>query len=367
MRKMAFLCVAALVLLVAACADPNTGAPTDQGVHPEVWITEHSSEVADSLDFTGCTSCHGEDLGGSGGAVSCYSCHAFNTSPPFIVHPSYWDDPYSDHRAYAGLNGFDTCAGCHGPGLRGSLAAPSCFSASFDGRSCHDEGPEEVPHPLDGSYGAGDLHGPEAKQDLTACQDCHGEAGGAGDNPRFNAGITGTGCEACHGLNLAHPANWAGPNATFHYSAGNIQGACTLCHGADLDGVGGVGPSCLECHDSAVDLTLDCASCHGYPPTTAGADYDHLDLVTGYHSGGCTICHGMSESAAGGGFDPTTNFTLFDKATDTIGDHWDGNIQMSAYYNSATYGCSGVSGCHASGSDPMYDSGLPVVLKDFSE
>lgn len=378
MRKLAFMCLLASALLLNACSSGNSDAPADRNAHPEGWLIEHSAEVAASPDYNDCTACHGVELDGSGDAVSCFSCHAFNTSPPFTIHPATWSDAYASHRAYAALNGFDECLGCHGAGLRGSPAAPSCFSDSFDGRGCHAEGPAEVPHALDGSYLAGSQHGPEAKQDLTACQPCHGEAGGPGDNPRFNAGIFsagGNGCETCHGINYAHPPNWAGPNNTFHYSAGNLQEACTLCHGESLDGIGGIGVSCLGCHASATTFTLDCTSCHGYPPD-GSPDLDvpipvpHGEVADISLHGECTICHGMSESLTGGRFAPTVNYQLFDKSTDINGDHWDGNIQMSAsaQYNAENFGCDAAS-CHgATPNTPEFqlsDSGLPVILKFF--
>lgn len=228
-------------------------------------------------------------------------------------------------------------------------------------------------HAMDGSYLDGSRHGPDAKLDLTRCQACHGERGGPGDNPLFNKGIESAGdmgCEACHGSGYAHPRDWAGPNNTFHYSAGNVQVACTLCHGVNLDGVGGVGASCLGCHDSVTAFTLDCAFCHGYPPdgtpdVATATGVDHTDVPLDNHFE-CTFCHGMSQSEEGGGFEPLPNYNLFDKGADNIGDHWDSNIQMTAEagYNDSTYGCQ-LTFCHASDTEaPMSDSGLPVVLKN---
>ena len=287
-------------ILFNACAQTNPTAPAEYNAHPEAWLTGHGVEISDSSDFTKCTVCHGADLAGS-------------------------------------------------------EVVPGCFTAVV---GCH--------HPVDGSYLSGSVHGPDAKLDLTACQACHGEAGGPGDNPRFNGGISGISCENCHGINLAHPENWAGPDTTFHYSVGSTE-SCALCHGADLSG-GAVGPSCLACHDSAAAFTLDCGACHEYPPNgslhagTVTGVY-HLQVPLSYH-GECTLCHGMSESATGGGFEPTANYTLFDQATDTIGDHWDGNLQMNAYtqYDEDNHVCGN---CHDY--DPYYmlsDSGLPIVLKD---
>jgi predicted CxxxxCH...CXXCH cytochrome family protein len=249
----------------------------------------------------------------------------------------------------------------------GSGGAPSCFSTTFNGRSCHPGGP--IPHPIDGSFLDADSHGPVAKSDLTVCQACHSDnpTGGPGSNPQFNVGIFGNGCEDCHGANYAHPNTWAGPGTRFHYSAGNIQQACTLCHGAALDGVGGVASSCVGCHVEVVNFTLDCTYCHDQPPTVSHATSPALTEPTVadimLHDV-CVTCHGMKESAAGGTFSNVANYALFDKLTDIIGDHWDGNINMNSdtAYNVATGGCD-AAGCHG-GTAPytLSLSGLPVVL-----
>ena len=363
-RGIVFLLLALLPLVMAGCSSSNSSdgsAVPDNRAHPLDWIGTHPAAALATANFADCIGCHGTDLKGIGDAVSCYSCHSYNTTPPFIVHPASWTDPYIDHRGYASANGFDSCAKCHGSDLRGSAAAPSCFASSFDSRPCHPNGPGVAPHPLDSTYLNGAVHGPDAKADLTACQACHGQPGGPGSNPRFNVGINsvnGTGCEACHGVNLAHPADWAGPNPTFHYTAGNIRNACTLCHGVDLDGVGGVGVSCLICHAEAVNFTLDCIVCHGYPP----ANHGNVSTI-GSHDV-CVVCHGMKESATGGSFAAVANYALFDKTTDTIGAHWDGNINMNSTpgYNQANFGCD-TAVCHANDAGhQLSDSGLPVVL-----
>jgi len=237
-------------LSLFGCGDANPDAPADNQPHPSAWLKDHPASALATVDFADCVGCHGSDLQGSDAAVSCYTCHSFNTTPPFTIHPTTWTNPYVNHRGTAG----DTvsCSKCHGDDLHGSVAAPSCFSIDFNGLSCHATGPGLSPHPLDGSYLLSINHGPDAKLDLTICQACHAQAGGPGSNPRFNIGIEsqgGTGCEACHGINLAHPASWADENsAIFHGTSGNIQNACTLCHGVLLNGVGGVGVNCRDCH-----------------------------------------------------------------------------------------------------------------------
>ena len=368
-----------LLLLLSAfgCSSGNSGAPSDRAPHPSDWLKTHPVDALAVVGFGGCIGCHGANLQGIGEAVSCFSCHSFNTTPPFTIHPagpSGWADPYVDHRGYAATNGFISCMRCHGKDLHGSIAAPSCYSTSFDGLNCHAAGPGQVPHPLDGSYLNSAKHGPDAKADLTVCQACHGEPGGPGSNPRFNIGILsagGKGCEGCHDANYAHPTHWAGPNNTFHYSAGNIQNACTLCHGVNLDGVGGVGVNCLNCHDSTTAFTLDCTACHGYPPdgsadfsVPTGVNHHNVSNVSLHLI--CVVCHGMKESDAGGNFSASANYLLFDKTTDTIGYHWNGLIDMNSSpgYNPNNFGCD-TTGCHANdAAHQLSSSGLPVELKE---
>ena len=254
------------------------------------------------------------------------------------------------------------------------LTVAGCSGGNSGAAPEDPDGPGQAPHALDGTYLDGANHGPDAKANLRVCQACHGQPGGPGSNPRFNIGINSaasTGCEACHGINYAHPVDWAGPNDTFHYSAGTIQDACTLCHGAGLDGIGGTGDSCLGCHDSTTDFTLDCTFCHGLPPdgsadlaTDTGVNHGNVAAVLQHES--CVLCHGMKESDTGSSFAVTAEYLLFDKGTDTIGDHWDGWLDMnsSTGYNEADFGCN--SGCHANDIDhQLSDSGLPVKSKDF--
>lgn len=265
-----------LPLVITGCSSGNSSDGTDHPdnqAHPSNWITAHPQYATASADYADCVGCHGADLTGIGEAVSCFSCHVFNAAPPVTIHPSYWVNVYLNHRGYAAAFGTATCTRCHGSDLHGSVAAPSCFLSSSDGRSCHAAGPGQIPHPVDTTYLDGTVHGPDAAVDLTVCQVCHGEPGGPGTNPRFNVGIDsrgGTGCEACHGINLAHPAQWAGEAGLYHDLAGNTANACTLCHGVALDGVGGVpgAANCFDCHGVAPTGAneIGCISCHNEPP-----------------------------------------------------------------------------------------------------
>ena len=305
-------------------------------------------------------------------------------APGNAPHPDSW---YEQHRATATTTAFvDECGGCHVvKNEPGPAVPPSCFSVSFDGRTCHAKGPGNPPHPMDGSFLAGKVHGKVAKADLTFYQKCHSNDpyGGPGSNPRFNVGIfnpagpaPGTGCEQCHGKNLAHPVPWAGPNdnQVYHYSAKSIQKACTLCHGVALDGVGGVGINCKACHaGKPITSPLTAASAinsrrrqHPEPRVAAegGILVNHAAVLLANHDQ-CATCHGVKSSGAGsaGFLDPSPNYQAFNKITDTLGDHWNGQINMNINtgYNADNFGC--YLACHADDADHrLSDSQLPVTL-----
>lgn len=319
MRAFSYPLILISLLALFGCSDGSSSAPASNAAHPEGWISQHGVAAKNTPSFGACVSCHGKDLRGAGGV-------------------------------------------------------PSCYSTSLNGQACHAGGPT-IPHALDGSFLLGSEHGPQAKADLVACQACHGQAGGAGSNPRFNLGIGdagGKGCEGCHGERLAHPAAWAGPNNTFHYSAQNIQQSCTLCHGVALNGVGGVGVNCLGCHAETAHFTLDCNACHGYPPDGSLDSYiplgvNHRNAAAIEPHNVCVVCHGVKENATGGYFAAVPGYALFDKNTGTPGDHWDGRINMNATteYNGSNYGCNAAL-CH--GNQAAYqlsDSGLPVELGNY--
>lgn len=339
MRRQLLLLLLLLPLAMTGCSDGNSSAPSNQA-HPLDWIKTHPTGALATVKVADdCVVCHATDLKGSGEAVSCYSCHAFNTDTEFIIHPSTWTDAYTNHRGYAIINGTTTCSKCHGTNLFGSQAAPSCFSSTFDGLNCHAEGPGPVPHPLDGSFVDGKTHGPIAKTDLTGCQGCHAEVGGPGTNPRFNLGIDrvgGNGCESCHGANLAHPSIWTGVQ---HASASNIQNSCTLCHGVNLDG-DGVGSSCLDCHGtSPAENPTGCASCHNQPPNAAVPVGDispnrkgqhdrtgHTIWINGTAELTCSRCHSTAGSVTALHADGTVNVILLNAdPADTITATSDGN------------------------------------------
>jgi len=371
-----------------------------------------------SQNMVYCRNCHGRPTnifdGGmvsdpailnlTGGQCSSASCH-----PAATAHPTNWQgtndvaDPFnwsSTHRTITHAVIDTACALCHNTVSTGAgpkAGAPSCFSSTFtnsDGSTtgCHASGPGSAPHVV--PFTDPNLHGPAAKADLTYCQSCHGEPGGAGSNPRFNIAVGNltNGCEDCHVAGAAHPPapvvipsadRWTfrgDPTSTrrTHFGSGNPLTACALCHGADLSG--GSGPSCTtgSCHVNTTNFALNCTACHATPPDggadqTAATPVNHTTVSnqTGFNDAHdqCTTCHGAKDDGTGKLSTVGVDYQLFDRnvaALNQGGDHLDGFIEMNgpspatgAGYNETTFGCDNA--CH--GGDVPYrltDSALTV-------
>jgi len=390
---------------------------------PYIAPADHGSAAKDASNIgenmLSCRNCHGRPpnifnggfvsslLGKSDDRVNCSNaaCH-----PEARAHPGDWQGSndttesnghYSSHRTIDLPNPSNllssqivrqACVLCHkvtAPGISPLPSAPSCFASTFEGLACHASGPAGANHVVPFNDPA--LHGPEAKSDLTICQECHGEPGGAGSNPRFNLpkGNLVNGCEDCHMLFTAHPDRdrWSfrglatTPRRT-HFAAGNILSACALCHGAALDGLGTptpVGPTCFSCHLSAPLFRLRCTYCHGYPPVGAadlsgGIPVDHRPAATFSPHDECALCHGSKDDGSGFLVSSASDYTLFNRFAPALaqgGDHLDGNIEMNgpcpvtgAGYSPDNFGCDNA--CHPN--LPPYqlsDSGLPVEFGNY--
>jgi predicted CxxxxCH...CXXCH cytochrome family protein len=213
------------------------------------------------------------------------------------------------------------------------------------------------------------LHGPDAKQDLNFCGQCHAVpfGDGPGSNPRFTApvGDLDKGCEDCHDAKTAHPVPWLGTAATSHKTAGNLAVACALCHGATLQGFaeGGAGPACVSCHTAGSPLELlDCSSCHNDPPddkAPSGAnppnregghsEHNELPKVTG----ACIACHN------GSGTNTLNHFDVSASADVSIVSSYDAKTGTGEY-DSGGESCSNVS-CHGGQQTPNWlEGGLDV-------
>ena len=415
-----------------ACSTSNSEAPGPRAPHPAEYIQDHGEDASD--DLSGCQVCHGVDFKGAGKSPSCLECHP--AGPPFTMHtipytdagdhgpaakadlfycqechgepgtirfdggfastgcsaigchpeagahPVRWQgstdvtpDYLSSHRN-AGKQSI-ACSICH-DFTKGRPApnsnAPSCFSDAFRNADnilsgCHADGPAK-PHAI--PFTDPELHGPEARADLTYCQKCHASPfdGGPGSNPRFNLfiGDLEEGCEDCHSNRTAHPRPWMGAAGNSHKAADNFEAACTLCHGANLLGAaeGGVGTACRSCHlagDPLVDQ--NCITCHNDPPDAmlpagnqrpnrSGSHVLHnsLNRVTGQ----CSTCH------KGSGTDTEAHFDDDMPANVAISNTY--RAESGGFsYNPGSESCSGVS-CHGGQSTGSWVDGTIDVNTD---
>ena len=233
---------------------PGAGGPPAPHALPHVAAADHGPAAKPDQFY--CRNCHGRPensfdggfvadpaiLNEASGDCSTLACH-----PAAKAHPTNWEgtnddtDPTYDssHQGITEDTEDTSCALCHntiGPGSGPLPGAPSCFSANFtnaDGvtSGCHPSG-VRAPHQL--PFTAAGLHGPDAKNNLAFCQDCHGTPG----TIDFDGGVASTSCSdpACHPDARAHPTNWEGENdptpdyRSNHRNAGNQINSCSICH-----------------------------------------------------------------------------------------------------------------------------------------
>jgi predicted CxxxxCH...CXXCH cytochrome family protein len=192
-------------------------------------------------------------------------------------HPAEW---LSEH-GIAYLQNSDTCKECHGQDLHGGISNVSCFTASYNGTSCHANGPGHPP-----GWDSPDVHGTIAKAEpsnstgFKVCQLCHGNL--------FQGGIVKVSCFTCHGVNAPHPPSpWRSGRTHVNTNPGNAP-VCADCH-RSAQGT----PGCFNntlCHG-----TIVCGSCHGIPPdgsifpNTAGRHSIHNTFDSLVED--CSVCH----------------------------------------------------------------------------
>jgi predicted CxxxxCH...CXXCH cytochrome family protein len=317
----------------------HSGGPGFTAPH-DLPYTDAGDHGADAkADLISCQQCHGTP--GTiqfEGAIASTACSSVQCHPAARAHPTSWqgsNDPsvdyLSSHRSAGSLD--VACAVCHNvetdaPGPHPD--APSCFSASFtnaDGSAtgCHSGGPG-APHAL--PFNAPALHGPEAKGDLAACQQCHGTPG----TIRFNSGTASTGCSTnqCHPAAGAHPTSWQGINdvtidyLSSHRNALNQNTTCNICHDftQGRTAPNSAAPSCFtagftnadgsttSCHsggpgaphtlpftnaalhgpEAKADLKY-CQECHAAPPTSGPGSNPRYNVAVGNLANGCEDCH----------------------------------------------------------------------------
>lgn len=163
------------------------------------------------------------------------------------AHPAGWVAAAgsSKHPGYANLDQGASCKPCHGDDLRGGISRVSCFASSWNGFSCHGAGP--VFHPADWVR----THKNSARPDGASCKPCHGSdlAGGTSGVSCFSASWNGISCHA--GGPAFHPLSWLdctyrgtkNPDNTYNWHGtayGYNSPPCAQCHDTNV--------KCVLCH-----------------------------------------------------------------------------------------------------------------------
>ena len=282
---------------VPGCFTCHDGGPPFT-VHPLPFADPLQHGASAKANQLLCRGCHGTAPNSFNGGIladpdlfnsTAANCSASTCHPAARAHPTNWqganediDPSYaSTHRTVSQTAVNTGCVLCHnttGPGAGPMVGAPSCYSASFtnsDGitSGCHTGGFNQPPHSI--PYLDAASHGPDAKADLTACQQCHGIPG----TTEFEGGIAPTGCSAagCHPVAGSHPIRWEGSNditpdyLSTHRTAGRTSTACAVCHNvaADAPGPKSGAPSCFTAGFTNSDGVS--SACHAGGPTAPHA------------------------------------------------------------------------------------------------
>ena len=352
-KVFALLLVAGTALtLLSSCGSGNSAAPqlNSAGRHPAGWVAAHPA--AFGANAAQCYECHGSDLMGGISKVSCFSatfngitCHASGPGN----HPAGWSDPamHGVHAksAVSGANGFAACQVCHGTLFNGGIVNTSCYS-------CHGV---SAPHPPKPWFGGAYTHTTTDPSNAAVCALCH--TAGANLSPAFQLPSYASGTPGCFNSTLCHgasphPADWL----LTHNQAANIPGACQICHGAQLQGDPAFGsPACSSCHTAlapgAYPVLGECISCHGKPPATGQHDFHSTSSFGPQLGTNCDPCHHGFGSGTGDTLHGTRGFAaavvFFNPAQPDVG------AGPTATFDIPTHSCSNIA-CHIDNSTRVW-------------
>ena len=177
------------------------------------------------------------------------------------------------------------CSECHGADLSGGSAKVSCFTASFEGTSCHANADGTLGHPSDWGDNTApvNFHGKVVKGSTTLAADC-GLCHATVQN-----GVSVSTAPSCFATDQAMACHFASPSAN--------STACISCHSASPTGPGAFGPVTVRPNlagthaEHISNLHIGCNACHwkGGSGTTNHAvnstfknNVVYLNLSTGY-------------------------------------------------------------------------------------
>ncbi len=299
MSRNRLLFYSAVLLLFASviwgCSSANSDAPAidANGHHPANWVQAHPD--AFKSNPSACHECHSTqgstDLRGGISRVSCFSasfngitCHPNGPSG----HPDGWASPDSHgasaKRPVGGNDGFEKCQVCHGNNFAGGIVNKSCLNNS----ACHGAGVNS-PHPKKPWRGARS-HSATDTSNVRVCAGCH--TAGANLSAVFQSASYASGNPGCfnntlcHGQ-IGHNQGWRDPGqhgvaAKAAPGGGTGLAYCKNCHGQDFRG-SGAATSCFSCHTTAPHSPAPWRSTLNVPTPRKHTNTDH---------GNSTVCAG---------------------------------------------------------------------------
>jgi len=226
-------------------------------------------------------------------------CHG-PTAAPHAVGTA-WRDPNPQFHGLTAKQDLSFCQGCHGtPGttqFNGGTAPASCQTSTCHAQAkAHPIRWYQAPQPFPTYVSS---HRDSGNRNV-ACAICHKVDGaGAGPDPNapscFSASFNGVTCHSGVPGGVNHPVPFQGTAHTVTNQAG-FDSDCSACHAITGVSPSGTAPLCTVCHQSGTALPFaNCTSCHARPPSgtvypdVAGrhATHDALASVTGV----CGTCH----------------------------------------------------------------------------
>lgn len=287
-------------IFIYCCGTPNDKSLINPitGKHSSDWYTAHKAVAKKTVE--NCRECHGNDLLGGISKVSCYSnsfrgmvCH--QNGP--VSHPTGWSNPDNHGSATKKANntdfieGFIVCQNCHGIDYKGGLAI-SCLS-----QNCH----TNAPHPNKPWRGSLRTHTNTDESNAVVCGQCH-------RNSQIDLN-TPSGCfnnTLCHGGNVSAPHLIPFKDKALHgvEARANIK-YCATCHATISEPTPGSNP---RFNVKIGTLNNGCEDCHpinsAHPNNSwlikNGNTTSHMDASNLTDS--CVICHGSNLS---GGIAPS--------------------------------------------------------------
>jgi len=257
----------------------------DEGgkVHPDDWANPSDAlhgEKIRAIGLSGCAECHGANFSGGTSEVACSECHSDGGAIP---HPPLAEFVDPIHENYHGrifwLNNWDFsgCQSCHGDDLAGGVVNASCSNAA-----CHSS--EQGIFACDNCHAyVGDMSFEDVTGNTSTDSVTVGAHTSHYTNP--NSLTVNVDCASCHlvpdstwaeghlDLDLyaevifdTLATNDGSLTPVWYRSAATC--ADVYCHGAfNFDGITGNSDPWTWTETINGDL---CGTCHGLPPTTGG-------------------------------------------------------------------------------------------------